>query len=619
MVSASKDISETKNHSELYQSERYGHTYETTIRNEVVHSIIEGFKKSVIGHINYEPENYPIKPETSNSEYASQKSIFSYDFLIPLLTTPKDSALGELALPCFQIAKVLKKSPVEIAKILSDNISPIMEVSEITAVGPYVNFKYNRQTQIKAITERVLKNEHKNSIIRLVKKIVLEYSSPNVAKTFHVGHLRNTILGGCIEKLLRLTGAEVITINHLGDYGTQFGYVYAGIKKRPELKNDTSSIDDLVEAYKFANQLKEASQSEISEVELIAKDYFKALENREPYALEFLEWCTKLSHQYFELTYSRLGIKFDYTLGESFYADKISAVKKRLEDSHLLVESQGALGIDLGEKLGFARFFAPDGRSLYFTRDLAAIYYRHERFQFDEMYYVVAAQQSLHFEQLFETCKKLQAPFAHNVHHLQYGWVLGMSTRKGKGVGLQELIEEAEEKAQSTYLQSARPDGANQEEIIEAVSLAAIVFSILHRSRMKDVNFDLDQALRFQGDTGPYLLYTYARLSSVERKAEGILPATEIIHSQVEGVFQILRVIDRFGETVNRTIQEFDPVILTTYALELAGTTSKYYDELRVVGSSPEIASERLLLFTLAKTTLGEVIDLLGMKKIEKM
>lgn len=557
--------------------------------------------------------------------------------VVGLLERPKDSEMGDLAFPCFLLAKSWKCAAPDCAKRLQSELELPANVEQSVAVGPFLNFKFRRGSFVVGVLEGIKEKNIENIFFQVVPKasaerVVLEYSSPNIAKPFHVGHLRATLIGNSLDRVYRRLGYPTVSINHLGDWGTQFGFVWAGCALWG--KPATPTVKTLVELYRRATTLKEeqekgetpAEASHYPDVNALARAYFLDLERGRPEAVQFWRWCSDISLEYLKKTYARLGIHFDHYTGESFYSDKLGVIKEELEHSGLLKESQGALGVDLGEKLGFARVFTADGRSLYLTRDLATAKYRADTFHFTKSLYVVGAPQALHFQQMKGILKALGRDYAELIEHIAFGHVIGMKTRGGgEIVELNEFIDEAYDRALQAYHSqvSKRPDGLDEVEVAEAVALAAIVFSNLSRNRIKDVHFSWEHALEFQGDTGPYLLYAYARMNGIAEKAReaGISPSREFSAAafEEEAAFRLASLLDEFSEALRKTVIENDPANLAWYALDVAKAFSRAYNDLKVIGAERPLAESRLALFEATKLVLGESITLLGMKRIERM
>ncbi len=553
-----------------------------------------------------------------------------------LLESPKKRGFGDIAFPCFALAKLMKKSPADCAAELSKSLQLPSGFSRFEVLGPFINFHYDRSLIVgetladlgvlpeQSATQKKSDNHSKT--------IIVEYSSPNIAKPFHVGHLRATLIGNCLDRCYRELGYNTISINHLGDWGTQFGFVWAGcqIWGTPE----EPSVSSLVDLYRKATALRESQEEENPGKEVLAqpnvnemaRSFFIDLEDDKQYAKDFWQMCVDVSLVYLRATYDRLGVSFDHYTGESFYSDKLKAVEEELREAGLLLESKGALGVDLGEKLGFARIATPDGRSLYLTRDLATAKYRAETFNFDRAMYVVGAPQTLHFQQIKGVLSALNKAYADRIEHVAFGHVLGMKTRGGGAfIELNSFLDEAVERATEAYREqvSKRPEGLDETEVARAVSLSAILFGTLARTNGKDVHFDWKHALEFQGDSGPYLLYAYARINGIKSKAiaAGIDPSHPFSPELLteDSAYALCSVLSNFEETLEKTVADNEPSYLCAYALELAKAFSKAYLELKVLDAEAEVASARLALFEATRLVLKKSLMLLGIETIERM
>jgi arginyl-tRNA synthetase len=547
------------------------------------------------------------------------------------LTPTKDTKLGDLAFPCFLLAKEWGAPPPECAKRLQEAVTLPDGFARMESQGPYLNFFYDRERAISRITEEVISAGERYGSQRHDSTVIVEYSSPNISKPFHVGHLRTTIIGLCLYNLFKHLGYKAVGINHLGDWGTQFGFVYAGCKiwGRPE-----GDMNEVVTRYVDANLLRKAQDKgeelDKPNVNEIARDYFKRLEARDPEAQEFWKWNLDLSLAYYHKTYSRMGVEFDSWNGESFYMQFFDEYVEKLKKSGILEDSKGALGVDLGEPLGFARLVTEDGRTLYQTRDVITVDYREKTYHPERIIYVVGAPQTLHFKQLKAIMTKLGHPAAEKITHIPYGHVPGISTRKMKGeagdISLDALLEEAHERAKIAYESevSKRPEGVDVEDVAEAVGLGAVYFNYLSRTNNKEFHFSWDEALNFKGDTGPYLMYAVARLFSMEERArkEGILPASYASGEKLgePEAWEIATTLARFPQVLERASQDYEPCGICTYALDLAKAISRAYVKLRVLGEEDlEAARARLTLYVAARTVLAAALKLLGIRPLERM
>ena len=564
----------------------------------------------------------------------AEVSSLSEDALAVFIEQPKNREHGDLAFPCFSLAKQLKLPPPACAAKLAGEVSLPEGFDRVIALGPFLNFRFERGAFVQHAVDKILSGESPAApSLPVGTKVLVEYSSPNIAKPFHVGHLRATLIGNSLDRVYRRLGYPTESINHLGDWGTQFGFVWAGCKLWG--KPSEPSVAALVELYRKATSLKEQQEALLKagtpladdeqDVNALARGYFIDLERGEPAAVEFWQWCLDISLVYLKDTYERLGVRFDHYTGESFYSDKLDAVREDIERAGILKHSDGALGVDLGDDGGFARIATPDGRSLYLTRDLAAAKYRAETFHFTKALYVVGAPQALHFQQIKGVLKQLGCSYADDIEHVAFGHVMGMKTRgEGGAIELNHFLDEAFELSLAAYREqvSKRPVGLDEHTVAEGVARAALVFSTLNRSRLKDVHFSWEHALAFQGDSGPYMLYALARVNGVKEKAleAGLSSSTLDVGDLTEEVaFELASVLADFDAILALTIKDNEPAHLAAYGLEIGKAFSRAYNELKVVGEEKQKAASRLALFEATGKVLREVIELLGMKPLERM
>jgi arginyl-tRNA synthetase len=567
------------------------------------------------------------------AEAISQISGVPANEILALIVRPKESGRGDFSFPAFAVAKAKKIPPPAAAAELAATIVLPPAFSRVESVGPYLNFFLDRQRLAERTLQDILtKREKCAERPSNGRKILVEYSSPNIAKVIHVGHLRTTLIGKSIDELYRALGYDVTSINHLGDWGTQFGIVFAGceIFGRPA----SPGVDDLVDVYVKAANLKKEQEAESPSadaaakpsVTTIAREFFLRLEAGDNDAIEFWNWCREGSVQYLKDVYARLGISFDSYAGESFYRDQVPAVEKILRESGFMSESRGSLGVDLGEKLGFVRVFAEDGRSLYVTRDIATALYRHEHYHPEKILYVVAHQQSLYFQQLIEVMRRLNHPVADQMVHVSFGFVPGMKTRSGGGISLVDFLREAKERALAVYREevSKRPEGVDENEVGEKVAIGATYFYFLSNSNTKDFQFSWKEALSFQGDTGPYVQYAIARLYSVcEKAAEaGVAPFGTVDGKLLSDdlAYEVIAILAQLPEVMERAAAEYEPYYIARYCLDLSKAVSRAYRELRVVNAeSAEVSTARLALFTAARYVLESAARLIGMPVLQRM
>jgi arginyl-tRNA synthetase len=566
----------------------------------------------------------------------SKVSKLSPEDVSKVLVRTQDIDHGDYAFPCFSLAKAEKISPNICAENLKEKITLPAEFEKIETKGPYLNFFLDRKLFTKNILSEALKSGEKaGALPENGRTYIVEYSGPNIAKNLHVGHMRTTLIGLSLERIYKHLGFKVITINHLGDWGVQFGYIWAGVELWGMPKN--ADIDSLVEIYVKAVKLgKDQEEGKVSkddegkpDITKMARDYFIRLESGDKEALKFWEWCLDLSLKAFKEIYNRLEIHFDHYTGESFYSNQIGEVEEKVKTSGILEESRGARGVDLGKELGFVRIFADDGRSLYITRDIAAALYREKTYKAEKIIYVVGAQQSLHFKQLIEILRLMKENVAEKIVHVSYGFVPGMKTREGTVILFRDFLNEAHDLALKTYRDqiSKRPENLDENEIAEKVAIGATYFYFLKHINTKDFNFSWDQALNFQGDTGAYLQYALARIysieananqSGVESKIDDLLKFDAALLKENEA-YQLVSQLSRFPEILNKAAEEYEPSHIASYTLDLAKNFGKAYNSLRVVGEEKAVALSRLALFVATRNVLKTALHLIGVPVVQRM
>ena len=539
-----------------------------------------------------------------------------------LLERPPKSDLGDFAFPCFQLAKELKKAPPQIAEELAEKVAGELELlTEARALGPYLNLFVNRQEFARSILHDpgALEEDIGTSSEGEGKVIAIDFSSPNIAKPFHVGHLRSTIIGSTLYRIFASLGYECVGINHLGDWGTQFGKQIVGLKHWGEEK-DLEDLDALNSLYVRYHEEEEKNPALADE----AREWFRRQEDGDPEALALWEKIRQTSLDYFKKIYDRLSVRFDHYTGESFFNDKMDAVVDRADSLGLTSVSDGALVIDL-EPHGIdtpALLRKADGATLYMTRDLAAACHRHETYKFEKLLYVVGTAQSLHFRQLFKTLELMEETWAKDCVHVNFGLVQGMSSRKGNVIYLEELLDEARNRAQE-YMSAnvdKRPELEDEEAVAEAVGIAAIFFSDLSKQRIKDYNFSWERAISFEGDTGPYLMNAHARIAGIIRKCGvEVDPEADITLLQEQSAHDLVSLVSRYTDALREAAKNFEPSILAAYLLDLSRALHSGYKELRVKDEEEKLAAARLLLLAVVKNVLASGMRILGIKPLEKM
>jgi arginyl-tRNA synthetase len=539
--------------------------------------------------------------------------------IISLIEKPNYADQGDLAFPCFQLAKSLRKSPIAIAK----EIAPLIQnelFEKVEANGPYINCFLNKQVVSKQVIENVLhlRNQYGTYTLEEEKTIVIDCSSPNIAKPFSMGHLRSTMIGSAIGNIAAKNGFKPIKVNHLGDWGTQFGKLIVAYKlwgNKHAVKENP--IQELLKLYvKFHEEVESSPHLEEE-----ARSWFKQLEEKNEEALELWKWFREESLKEFKLVYDLLGVEFDSFNGEAFYNDKMDRIINLLEENELLVESEGADVVELTEKeLPPCLIRKSDGATLYATRDLAAALYRKETYDFDKAVYVVGGEQALHFTQVFTVLNKMGYDWSEKMVHVPFGLILQngkkMSTRKGKIVLLEKVIEEAISLANQN-ISDKNPTLKNKEEVAKMVGVGAIIFQDLKNDRMNNIEFSLEQMLKFEGETGPYIQYSIARTNSILEKAK-----TQNISIQ-DGLddpysWEIIKLIVAFPEKVKRSFEQFEPSVIAKYTIDLAQSFNKYYGNTHILTDDDQLVS-RLALIKAVSIVLEEGLRLLGIRAPKEM
>jgi len=542
------------------------------------------------------------------------------------IENPKGTDNGDYAFPCFRLAKTLKKAPSIIAEEIKEKIEVNKDkIEKIEVVGGYINFFVNKEALVNQVLQEISKNgEYGKSEIGKNQNIVIDYSAPNIAKPFHIGHLRSTVIGAALYNIYKHLGYNVTGVNHLGDYGTQFGKLIEGYKRwGNEYNIDENPIDELTKIYIRINQACKEDENILEE----CRNNFKKLEDGDSYCVDLWNRFKDVSLKEFQKVYSLLGSKFDSWNGEAFYADKMTEVVKLLENSGKLVESEGARIIDLEDK-GMAPCIIEksNGSSTYATRDLAAIMYRARTYDFDKALYVTSYEQVLHFKQIFETAKLLglDEKYTKGLEHVAFGMVLlktgKMSTREGNMIKLEDLLNESIARAKN-IIEEKNPDLENKEDIAKKVGIGAVIFNDMANSRVKDEIFDWDTILNFQGETGPYVQYTYVRTKSVIEKAGGV-PNYEEIKTNLlldNASCRILKLIYNFEDILVQVTDKNEPSILSRYLIDVAKAYSNFYNENKIIGDDKGVQNARVYLTYAVGKVLKTGANLLGIEMPDKM
>lgn len=543
------------------------------------------------------------------------------------LEIPPNSDLGDYAFPCFKLAKDLRKAPPMIANDIKENIEIDENIIEkIDVVGGYLNIFINKQTLVQTVLKEVAKNKEKygSSTLGEGKNVVIDYSAPNIAKPFHIGHLRSTVIGGALYKIYNFLGYNSVGINYLGDWGLQFGKVMAGInlwKDEYDFEND--EMASILKVYIRFNQ----EEKENPELTKLARELFKKLEDGEPETVATWEHIRKISLENYEKTYKLLNSKFDSYNGEAYYNDKMDPVVNELKEKGLLKESQGAQVVDLEEyDMPPCIIITSAGTTIYATRDLASLKDRINKYNFDKAIYVVGNEQQLHFKQVFKTLELMgYEEYAKNCVHVPFGLVVDkdgekIGSRKGNSVFLEDILNEAIDKVKD-IINEKNPELEDKDEIARKVGVGAIIFNDLSNSRIKDEIFDWDMLLNFQGETGPYIQYIYVRTKSLLEKA-GYTPEIVDVNfsklSEVEAI-NTLKLIYQFNDVIKNAADKNEPSILARYLIDLSQSFSTFYNEHKIITEEKDVQNSRLYLTYAVGTVLKTGVELLGMEMPNKM
>ncbi len=538
-----------------------------------------------------------------------------------MVEIPKNSQLGDFAFPTFRLAKQLHQAPVKIAQNLAKEVDS-SQFAQVCAQGPYVNFFLQRKDIAATTIEEVIKqkNNFGNSTVGANSVVTIDMSSPNIAKPMSMGHLRSTVIGNSIASILDKLNYHPVKINHLGDWGTQFGKLMVAYKKwgsEADVKNDP--ITNLQKYYVKFHKL----DKEHPELDEEAREWFKKLENGDEEATQLWQWFRSESLKSFMKVYDELGIKFDSYNGEAFYNDKMDEILDLLEHKGLLQESKGAEIVDLGSDLPPALIKKSDGATLYITRDLAAALYRKRTYHFKKSLYVVGSEQSIHFEQLKAVLAKMGFTWAQDIEHIKFGLITAngkkLSTREGRVILLENVLHDSVQLAQEQIAEK-NPTLANKDQVAHAVGVGAVIFHDLKNNRTDNFDFNLEEVVRFEGETGPYVQYTHARAMSILRKAgPQAQDEAAVFDSDVDDVtWEILKQLANFPETVQQAAQLREPSVIAKYALHLAKSFNHYYAQTKVLVDDNQLAA-RLNLVQAVAIVLKEALRLLGVQAPDEM
>lgn len=545
------------------------------------------------------------------------------DELFPWFEYPPDAAMGDLAFPCFRLSKTLRRAPAAIASALVGAFTGDTVYAKVEAVGGYLNFFFDGAGLAARVTAEVAERgeTYGSPMDGAGKTVVLDYSSPNVAKPFHIGHLGTTVIGHSLKLLHKFAGWNCVGINYLGDWGTQFGKLIVAYKKwgsREEIER--GGIDSLVALYvKINNAIAEEEGTALADA---ARAEFHKMEQGDEENIALWKWFIEISLAEYEKTYRQLGITFDSYKGESFYTDKMPAQVQKLRDMGLLKIDDGASIVDLSAYgMPPCLILKRDGSTLYPTRDIAAAVYRKETYHFDRMIYVTSAQQTLHFQQWFKVVEMMGYPWFGELVHVPYGTVSvngeKLATRTGNVVLLRDLFAQAIEKVKAIMVEK-NPALAGRDDIAEQVGVGAVVFHYLSNNRIRDINFILEDALSFDGNTGPYAQYTYARTCSVLRKYDG--EARWCADSATAEEATLARTIAMFPERVEAALADYEPSVITRYILDLAAAFNRFYHECKILNCEDAKTREsRVALTAATNRVLGTALHLICLATPEQI
>jgi arginyl-tRNA synthetase len=540
---------------------------------------------------------------------------------------PPNSDLGDYAFPCFKLAKSLRKAPPVIASEIKEAIKlDDGSIEKIEIVGGYLNIYINKASLAETVLKEVAQQQEKygSSNIGMGKNVVIDYSAPNIAKPFHIGHLRSTVIGGALYKIYNFLGYNSVGINYLGDWGLQFGKVMAGYDMwKDEYDFSQSEIQAILKIYvRFCQEEKE--KPELTE---LAREYFKRLEDGEKKEVETWKWIRRISLENYQKTYNLLNSKFDSYNGESYYNDKMDAVVDELREKGLLKESEGAQVVDLSEyDMPPCIIITSAGTTIYATRDLASLKDRINKYDFDKAIYVVGNEQRLHFKQVFKVLELMGYPeYARKCEHVPFGLVVDkdgekIGSRKGNSIFLEDILKEAIQKVEK-IIDEKNPGLEDKGEVARKVGVGAIIFNDLSNSRIKDEIFDWDMLLNFQGETGPYIQYIYVRTRSLLEKA-GYVPDLENINFsklQEKEAVETLKLLYRFNEFVTLAADKNEPSIISRYLIDVAQNFSTFYNEHKIITEDKTVQDARLALTYAVGTVLKSGVTLLGMEMPNKM
>ena len=538
-----------------------------------------------------------------------------------LIEIPPNSDMGDYAFPVFKLAKTFRKAPNLIAEELAKKEFNNENINKIANVGPYVNFFVDNSKLVESVLTEAVKDDFGSSHIGVGKNVVFDFSSTNIAKPFHIGHLRSTVIGNAIRNIMKYQGFNTTGVNYIGDYGTQFGMmISAYLKWGDEDKINANPIKELLNLYVKYNKIAKEDETYMDE----ARDWFDKLEKKDPTAVKLWSWFREISLKEFQRVYDLLGVKFDNFNGESFHSQFIGDALEAIDKKNLLEESDGAMIINLDdENLPPVLIKKSNGSSTYLTRDIATAMYRKKTYDFYKNVYVVASQQKLHFEQLRAVLKKMGFDWWKDCEHVSFGMVSmkdgSMKTREGKVIFLEDVLNRAIDKTKS-IIEERNPNLEHKEEVAKQVGVGAVIFQDLFNNRIKDYTFDWDQVLNFDGETGPYTQYTFARSCSIlDKGGFGIKENSKFDLLVDETEIDIVKHLAKFDEVLLNATEKYEPSFLTRYTVELAKLFNKFYANCPINTAEDELKYQRLYLTYSVNKCLKLSLSLLGIEAPVRM
>ena len=552
---------------------------------------------------------------------------FTTDEIVGMIETPANTQMGDYAFPCFRLAKVLRKAPPLIAQEIASKIEGTALIDKAESVNAYINFFINKEVYVASVLDEILdqKQEFGHSEPNSKGNVVIDYSAPNIAKPFHIGHLRSTVIGNSLYRIYEAYGYNSVGVNHLGDWGTQFGKLIVAYNNYSSQQLvEENGISELLRIYVLFHEEAEKDPS----LDEQARQYFTAMENGDKESLALWKWFKEVSLSEFERVYKLLDITFDSYNGEAFYNDKMAPVIQELEDKGLLEESDGAKLVRLDdENMPPCLITKNDGSTLYATRDITAGLYRKETYDFEKAIYVTALQQNLHFAQWFEVIRKMGYEWADDLVHVPFGMVsmegTKFSTRKGNVVLLEDILNQAIEKTKE-IIEEKNPILENKDFVAEKVGIGAVIFDDMYNSIIKDIQFSWERVLNFEGETGPYVQYTHARTCSLLKKA-----GVDLLSAQFENIdygvltdevsVDLIKAMAQLPKVIEEAANKYEPSFVARYVIHVAQAFNKFYHDHSILGQDKKVKNARLAVVAAAKYTIESGLFLLGIHAPERM